>query len=55
VTVVVDTPERTARSFDVIDELTHEHGLVTCEMVPALTHFGDGPAGGGLELASYDF
>jgi PII-like signaling protein len=54
VTVVVDTPERTARSFDVIDELTREHGLVTCETVPALSHFGDGP-GTGLEPASYDF
>jgi PII-like signaling protein len=34
VTVVVDTPERIARSFALIDELTVEHGLVTSEMVP---------------------
>jgi PII-like signaling protein len=55
VTVVVDTPERIARSFDVIDEVTQEHGLVTCEMVPALSHFGGDPEGPGLDLASYDF
>jgi PII-like signaling protein len=35
-TVVVDVPERIARAFSVIDELTAEHGLVTSEMVPAL-------------------
>jgi PII-like signaling protein len=55
VTVVVDTPDRIARSFDIIDELTQEHGLVTCEMVPAVSHFGAGLAGTGMELASYDF
>ncbi|HEY6933150.1 MAG TPA: DUF190 domain-containing protein [Marmoricola sp.] len=36
VTVVVDTPDGIARSFDVIDELTAEHGLVTAEVVPEL-------------------
>ncbi|WP_084436232.1 DUF190 domain-containing protein, partial [Aldersonia kunmingensis] len=35
-TIVVDTPENIARSFDIVDELTSEHGLVTSEMVPAL-------------------
>ena len=34
-TIVIDTPERIARSFQIIDELTSEHGLVTSEMVPA--------------------
>ncbi len=33
VTVVIDTPERIARSFEVIDEVTREHGLVTSEIV----------------------
>ena len=36
VTTAIDTPERTARSFAVIDELTRAHGLVTSEMVPAI-------------------
>lgn len=34
-TIAIDTPERTANSFAIIDELTSEHGLVTSEMVPA--------------------
>ena len=35
VTVVVDSPDRIARWFEVVDELTTETGLVTSEMVPA--------------------
>lgn len=43
VTVIIDTPTNIAQSFDVVDELTREHGLVTCEMVPALVPAdGDG-------------
>jgi PII-like signaling protein len=34
-TVVVDTPARIRRWFAIVDELTDETGLVTCEMVPA--------------------
>lgn len=41
VTIVVDTPERIARAFDIVDELTAERGLVTSEMVPALTAISD--------------
>lgn len=33
-TTVVDTPDRIARAFAVVDELTGEHGLVTTELVP---------------------
>ena len=33
-TVVVDEPDRIDRAFDVVDELTAERGLVTCEFVP---------------------
>lgn len=33
VTVLVDVPQRIAAAFAVIDELTGEHGLVTCENV----------------------
>lgn len=35
VTVVVDTPDRIAQWFEIVDELTSETGLVTSEMVPA--------------------
>jgi PII-like signaling protein len=36
VTVVIDSPERIAQSFAIIDELTGERGLVTSEVVPAM-------------------
>ena len=42
VTVVIETPERVAAAFAVIDELTTEQGLVTSEVVPALRPAGDG-------------
>jgi PII-like signaling protein len=52
-TTIIDTPDNIARSFDLVDELTAEHGLVTCETVPALLTL-DGPQSrGGLELAVY--
>jgi PII-like signaling protein len=35
-TVTIDSPERIARSFQIIDELTDQHGLVTSEVVPAM-------------------
>jgi PII-like signaling protein len=50
-TVIVDTPERARDWFAVIDELTHETGLVTSEMVPAFRVTGPDLARGGLELA----
>jgi PII-like signaling protein len=46
VTVVIDSAERIAAAFAVIDELTAEHGLVTSELVPAMR-----PGGEGRELA----
>jgi PII-like signaling protein len=55
VTVVVDTPERIAASFDVIDELTAEHGVVTSELVPALRVVTESERRGGLGLARHDF
>jgi PII-like signaling protein len=54
-TITVDTPERTARSFEIIDELTSEHGLVTSEMVPAMTAMSETERRGGLKLATHDF
>ena len=45
-TIVIDTPERIQTAFDIIDDLTAEHGLVTCETVPAIR-----PVGGGQPMA----
>jgi PII-like signaling protein len=52
VTTVIDTPERIADWFDIISDLTTEHGLVTSEMVPAMR---SGTNKGGLRLADHDF
>jgi PII-like signaling protein len=48
VTVVVDEPARIRRWFAIVDELTDETGLVTCETVPA---FRAGGHRGGLRLS----
>ena len=47
-TIVIDTPERIQTAFDLIDDLTAEHGLVTCETVPAIRPVGGGQALAGL-------
>ncbi len=54
-TIVIDTPERIARSFQIIDELTAEHGLVTSEMVPAARAMSETETRGDLRLAEHDF
>ncbi len=54
-TVVVDTPDRIQRAYDVVDEMTREHGLVTCEMVPAMTYLTGRGEEGGLDLASHRY
>jgi PII-like signaling protein len=46
VTIIVDTPANIAASFDIVDEITREQGLVTSEMVPALAADGDDGSGG---------
>jgi PII-like signaling protein len=51
VTVVVDTPERSRRWFEIVSELTAATGLVTSEMVPAFRATGPGLVDGGLELS----
>jgi PII-like signaling protein len=50
-TVIVDTPERLARWFEIVDELTEHAGLVTSEVVPAFRAAGPGILEGGLRLA----
>lgn len=51
VTVVVDTPERSERWFEIVSELTAETGLVTSENVPAFRATGPGIADGSLDLS----
>jgi PII-like signaling protein len=54
VTIIVDTPERIAESFEIVDELTHEVGLVTSETVPAMASLAEGRRQrGGLRLARH--
>ena len=56
VTIIVDTPERIADSFEIVDELTDEAGLVTSEMVPAMASLAEGQRQhGGLRLARHRF
>jgi PII-like signaling protein len=43
VTIIIDTPDRIATSFDIVDELTAEHGVVTSELVPALPRVHHSP------------
>jgi len=46
ISIVIDTPERIATAFAVIDELTREQGLVTSEAIPAMRVGGTGHAVG---------
>jgi PII-like signaling protein len=55
VTIVIDTPERSAAWFEIADELTAERGLVTSEMVPAMTALTEQRTTGGLRLARHRF
>jgi PII-like signaling protein len=43
VTEVIDTPERIAALFPIVDELTRERGLVTSEIVPSSSALHDLP------------
>jgi PII-like signaling protein len=51
ITLTIDTPARIARSFQIVDELTDEHGLVICETVPAMSAMSETERWGGLRLA----
>ncbi len=55
VTIIIDAPDRIARSFDIVDELTTGHGVVTSELVPALTVITEHERRGGLRLARHAF
>jgi PII-like signaling protein len=54
-TVVIDTPDKIAEWFGIIDELTTERGLVTSEMVPALRAATPQTRRGGLRLARHRY
>jgi len=51
IVISVDTPERSRRSYEVIDALTDADGLVLSERVPAFRASGPGISLGALELA----
>jgi PII-like signaling protein len=55
VTIVVDTPERIAQAFEIVDEVTSESGLVTSEMVPAMTAMTEHQQTGSVRLARHKF
>ncbi len=55
VTIIVDTPASIARSFQVVNELTADHGVVTCEMVPAALSIHAPGRRGNLQPAQYDY
>lgn len=52
-TIVVDTPARISASFEIIDEITREHGVVSAEMVPWATVVDDGQRFGGTDLVRF--
>jgi PII-like signaling protein len=54
-TIIVDTPESIARSFDIVDEITDRHGLVTSEMVPAALSLDETQRLGDITLAQHDY
>ncbi|HET9074094.1 MAG TPA: DUF190 domain-containing protein [Solirubrobacteraceae bacterium] len=49
-TIVVDTPERVARAFAIVDALTAQNGLVTAETVPAARAASAEHTRGGVRL-----
>ena len=52
-TVVIGSPSSISRSFEIVDDVTDECGLVTCETVPALLSITDAGRHGGIDLADY--
>jgi PII-like signaling protein len=54
-TIIIDRPDRIARSFEIVDEFTREHGLVTSEMVPAIVLVDGDERIGGTGLADYRY
>jgi PII-like signaling protein len=55
VTIIIDTPDRIAASFEIVDELTADHGVVTSEKMQALSASTDEERRRGLHLPRYAF
>jgi PII-like signaling protein len=55
VTIIIDTPEWISRSFEIVHELTAEHGVVTSEMVPAAMSIAGPDRVGDTRLARHDY
>lgn len=53
-TIVVDSPENISAAFDVVDQITTDHGVVTCERVPALVSIDAGHRDGSTALGFFD-
>jgi PII-like signaling protein len=53
VTIVIDSPERIAAAFPIVDELTAEQGLVTAETIPAMRAAAGNWHRGGPRLATH--
>jgi PII-like signaling protein len=53
-TVVVDSPDRIAAAFAIVDDLTCEDGVVTAERVPALLSIDHGDRRGSMSLARFE-
>jgi PII-like signaling protein len=54
-TIIVGKPESIERSFDIVHELTSEHGVVTSEMVPAVVSIAWPDRDGDTQLARHDY
>lgn len=55
VTIMVDSPDHIAASFDIIDEITGSRGLVTSEMVPAQIVLDGDDRHGGTRMARHRY
>jgi len=53
-TIVVDSPTNIAAAFELIDQITADRGVITCERVPALVSIDGGRREGGTTLARFD-
>jgi len=54
-TIVIDSPENIAASFDIIDDITGSQGLVTSEMVPAQMVIDGDDSHGGTDMARHHY
>ena len=53
-TIVVDSPDRIAAAFAIVDDVTGDDGVVTAERVPALVSIDHGDRRGNMTLARFE-